>query len=117
MIPRGDWLYGVWYPGEMEKFGEFVTKKENILTLVSGQVGSNYEKTAGRKSYWVVPRSSFWEIFVQVYWKKKNINWQQCTKSPLSPHPRPELIKCSPCLAPRKKFSFSAETQNFAEQV
>ena len=51
------------YPGEIDSqvyynpvVSEFLIKIENILTLWSvAQVGSNYEKNAGRKSRWTVP--------------------------------------------------------------
>ena len=71
MIPRGDWLCAVSYPGEIHKNANnsVKTKIENILTHWSvAQAGSNDEKTGGRKSRWTVPfnsrRKNLWNILI-----------------------------------------------------
>ena len=73
-IIRGDWLAGYHIPGRLKNqiMRRILNQYQKYFNPLSvDQVGSNYEKTVGRKSHWTVPLiCNLKVVFYYIFWTK-----------------------------------------------
>ena len=73
-IIRGDWLAGYHIPGRLKNqiMRRILNQYQKYFNPLSvDQVGSNYEKTVGRKSHWAVPLiCNLKVVFYYIFWTK-----------------------------------------------
>ena len=108
-IIRGDWLAGYHIPGRLKNqiMRRILNQYQKYFNPLSvDQVGSNYEKTVGRKSHWTVPLiCNLKVVFYYIFWTKMSNSVSGLLifllkSGPANPPPPPQglykPIKCRP---------------------